>query len=249
MAAADAILKVGDKAITQSDVIARAKITGAFADTALCLARDAAAAQAAEELGIKVETQELQAAYDDFRRTCNLHKSKDTQDWLQRCNLKVEDIECFLESGLLRQKLAKELVSDEEVKSYYAQNPREFEYARVSQIVVKDKNAAEELALSLREEGEDFCDLAREHSIDQETRCGGGFRGMVTREDTQDLPADVADRVFSSKPGELVGPFQSNGACYLVRVEECGRLKLDQNLQGRIRATLCEDTLEERSGT
>ena len=35
-------------------------------------------------------------------------------------------------------------------------------------LVVADKNAAEELALSLTEEGEDFAKLARQHSIDDQ---------------------------------------------------------------------------------
>jgi hypothetical protein len=62
------------------------------------------------------------------------------------------------------------------------------------------------------------------------------------------LPQDVADRIFSAKAGEIVGPFQSNGVACIVRVEECGRLKLDKPLRERIRATLCEEALAERSG-
>jgi parvulin-like peptidyl-prolyl isomerase len=248
MAASDPVLKVGGKQITLSDVVARAKISGAFADTALELARDAAAAGAAKDLGIKIDDQELQAAYDEFRRACQLYKAKDTQAWLEQSGLKVEDIEQYLEAGLLRGKIAEELVPDEQVKGYYAQNPREFEYARVSHIVVKDRNAAQELALSLKEEGEDFADLARTHSSDEETRCGGGYRGLVTRDNTLGLAEDVADRIFAAKAGEVVGPFQSNGVACIVRVEECGRLPLDESLRNRIRATLCEQTLAERSG-
>jgi parvulin-like peptidyl-prolyl isomerase len=248
MAASDAVLKTCGKTVTLADVTARAKITGAFAETALQLARDVAATSAAQELGISVDTKELQSAYDDFRRACNLHKAKDTQAWLERSGLKAEDIENYLEAGLLREKIAQKLVPDEQVNGYYAQNPREFEYARVSHIVVKDRNAAQELALSLKEEGEDFADLARKHSTDQETRCGGGYRGLVTRDNTLGLAEDVADRIFAAKQGEIVGPFQSNGVACIVRVEECGRLPLDQGLRQRIRATLCEETLAERSG-
>jgi len=248
MATKDAVCQVEDKTITQADVIARAKITGAYADTALALARDAAACKVADDLGIKISDEELQSAYDDFRRACDLHKAKDTEAWLKRSGLTVEDIECYLEAGLLRQRLASELVPKEEVESYYAQNPREFEFARVSQIEVKDQSAAEELALSLREEGEDFATLARKHSIDPQTRCGGGYRGLVTRDEAQNLPEDIADRIFSANPGEIVGPFASNGSSYVVRIEECGRLPLDESLRSRIQATLCEEILAERSG-
>jgi parvulin-like peptidyl-prolyl isomerase len=248
MASSDAVLKVGGKTITLADVIARAKINGTFAQTAFELARDAAATQAAKDLDVTIDDKELQKAYDDFRRACQLHKAKDTQAWLERSQLKVEDIENYLEANLLRPKIAQELVKDDQVDSYFAQNPREFEYARVSQIVVKDRSAAEELALSLKEEDEDFASLARNHSTDEATRCGGGFRGLVTRDETGGLPQDVADRIFSAKAGEIVGPFQSNGVACIVRVEECGRLKLDKPLRERIRATLCEEALAERSG-
>ncbi len=248
MASSDPVLKVGGKDITLADVVARAKITGAFADTALELARDAAAASAAKDLGVKVDDQELQSAYDDFRRACQLYKAKDTQAWLERSGLKVEDVESFLEAGLLRSKIADELVPDGQVDRYYAENPREFEYARVSHIVVKDQSAAEELSLSLKEEGEDFAGLARAHSLDQETRCGGGFRGLVTRDNTLGLTEDVADRIFSAKTGQVVGPFQSNGVACIVRIEESGRLPLDDELRSRIRTNLCEEALAEKSG-
>jgi parvulin-like peptidyl-prolyl isomerase len=248
MAPSDPVLKVGGKNITQADVVARAKITGAYAETTLELARDAAAASAAKELGVKIDDKELQSAYDDFRRACQLYKAKDTEAWLQQSGLKVEDIENYLEAGLLREKIAQKLVPDAQVDRYYAENPREFEYARVSHIVVKDRSAAEELALSLREEGEDFTKLAKSHSQDEETRCGGGYRGLVTRDNTLGLAEDVADRIFAAKAGDVVGPFQSNGVCCLVRIEESGRLPLDQDLRGRIRAELCEETLAEKSG-
>lgn len=248
MATTEIVLKVDGKGITQAAVVARSKISGAFAETAMALARDAAASKAAADLDVTVGDQELQAAYDDFRRECGLHKAQDTQSWLKRSGLTVEDIECYLEAGLLREKIADELVSGEDVAGYYAQNPREFEFARVSEIVVKDKNAAEELSLSLREEGEDFPALARRHSTDAATRCGGGYRGLVTRDETLNLPEDIADRIFSADAGEIVGPFQSNGSCCIVRIEECGRLPLDERLRGRIQATLCEEVLQERSG-
>jgi parvulin-like peptidyl-prolyl isomerase len=247
MANSDAVAKVGGKTITLADVIARAKINGTFAQTVLELARDAAATDAGKSLGAKVDDKELQQAYDDFRRACQLHKAKDTQAWLERSGLKAEDIENYLEASLLRPKIAQQLVPDDQVDGYYAQNPREFEYARVSQIVVKDRSAAEELSLSLKEEGEDFASLARTHSTDEATRCGGGFRGLVTRDETLGLPDDVADRIFSARAGNLVGPFQSNGVACIVRVEECGRLPLDKSLRERIRSTLCEEVLAERS--
>ena len=106
MASSDAVLKVGGKTITLADVIARAKINGTFAQTAFELARDAAATQAAKDLDVTIDDKELQKAYDDFRRACQLHKAKDTQAWLERSQLKVEDIENYLEANLLRPKIA-----------------------------------------------------------------------------------------------------------------------------------------------
>ena len=247
MTTTDSVLEVGGKTITQANVIARLKITGVFAETALGLARDAAAAAAAGDLEVSIPDEELQAAYDDFRRECNMLGASETEAWLEQSGLTIEDVEAYLEAGLLRQKLAKELISDEKIDSYFAQNPSEFDYAKVSHIVVGDKNAAEELSLSLKEEGEDFAALARTHSIDKATSCGGGFRGLVTRDDTLDLPEDVADRIFSAAAGDIVGPFESNGSSCLVRVEESGRLPLDDSLRDRIRSTLCEELLAEKS--
>ena len=77
---------------------------------------------------------------------------------------------------------------------------------------------------------------------------GGGFRGLVTRDHTGGLSEEVADRIFAAKPGDIVGPFQSDGVACIVRVEESGRLPLDGPMRQSIRTSLGEQALAERAG-
>ena len=248
MALSDPVANVCGKCVTEHDVVARLKITGLFGQAAVQLARDTALLHTADELDIHVSDQELQEAYDDFRRANNLHKAADTEAWLKQLGLAIEEVEGYLEADLLHEKVAARLVTAEQVEKYYAEHPDEFEFARVSQIVIADKNAAEELLLSLREEGEEFAALARQHSIDKQSAPGGGYRGLVTRGDTGDLPGDVADRIFSADAGSVAGPFEVGGGWCLVRIEESGRLPLDDSLKHDITLTLADRMLSEKHG-
>jgi len=248
MATSELTHEIGQQKISDGDVLKRLKITGLFNEALGSLVRDRAAQQAAATAGVSVSDDELQAAFDDFRCSLDLHKAADTTGWIEAQGLSVEDVEDYLETGLLRQKLAEKLVTDEQVDADYAQNPKQFEFARVSHIVVADKGAGEELVMSIREDGEDFAAVARKHSVDEATRVGGGYRGLVTRGNTQGLADDVADRIFSAEVGEVVGPFESDDTYCIVRVEENGRRPLDDELRASIRASLCEQMLAEKVG-
>lgn len=232
--------------VGRDDVEARLKIKGIWAAAEEELAADAVAAQAAAREGLAVSDAELQEAFDDFRRSLGLHKADDTNRWLREQGLRTEQVEAYVEALVVADKLAASRVDDRQVESFYAQNPARFEYARVSRIVVADQGAANELALSLREEGEDFARLARSHSLDLETRIGGGFVGLITRDDTGGLPQADADRLFAAKAGEVVGPIRLENNYCLVRVEETGRRELDDGLRADIRAALYRQWLAEQ---
>ena len=90
--------------------------------------------------------------------------------------------------------------------------------------------------------------MARKHTLDETTRMGGGFLGMVNRDDAAGLPTNVADRIFAATPGEVIGPFQSGDGFFLVRVEEVGRRPLDEDLRRDLRPQLYGQWLEARNG-
>lgn len=239
--------EVAGRQITQCDVTTRLQLSGAWFDALSEIEDEALAAQAAAQEGLTVSDAELQNAVDEYRLSRELEKADDTHCWLESIGLSIEDVEQFLEADVLQSKLAEKLIDDAKIESHYNQNPKDFEYARVSHIVTEEKGAAEELALSAREEGEDFAQLARDHSLDESTRTGGGFLGLVTRAETSGLSDDVADRIFAATAGDVIGPFDAGNGQILVRIEEVGRLPLDDDLRCEVRQQLFGQWLAEKS--
>lgn len=248
MAQQHIVKDVAGQRITEADVISRLKLSGAWHTAVVELAQEAVVAQAARKEGVSASDSELQEEFDHFRADRELFKAEDTHGWLQSEGLTVEQVETCLEADILGSKLAGRLITDDEIERYYNENLRDFDYARISQIVVPKEGAAQELALSAREEGEDFARLARQHSIDETTRLGGGYLGLVTRDDTAGLPAETAERIFAASPGEIIGPFDLRDAWCVVRVEETGRWELDDDLREILRQQLFGDWLAEKAG-
>lgn len=226
-------------ATQQDEIVARLKLNGAWFAAEAELAEEKLVAKVSADEGITVSDEELQQEFDGFRDSQELHKAEDTHKWLELSGLTVEQVESWLESGIQQAKLADKLIEDGQIEAYYSQNPNEFEYAQISQLVVADAGAAGELAISIRDEGEDFAKLAKQHSLDQSTRQGGGFLGLISREDAGGLPGDVADRIFAAAVGEVIGPFELPGEVHcLVRVEEVGRGELDDDVRASLRDQL-----------
>lgn len=234
--------------VSQDDVIARLKLSGAWFETIAELEEDALVAKVAADEGVEVTDDELQEEFDALRRDMDLLKADDTQKFLESTGLTVEQVESMLEAAILRGKLAEKLVDDQQIESYFNQNPNEFEFADISQIAVADAGAAGELVLSIREEGEDFEELAEKHSLDEATNDNGGYVGLISRQEASDLPGDVCDRIFAASPGEVIGPFEIPGGAHLIiRVEEVGRYELDDDLREVLRQSLFDAKMAELS--
>jgi parvulin-like peptidyl-prolyl isomerase len=243
-----AVPQAAGRQIAQKDLEGRLKLAGDWDGARAELEEEATLKEVASQQGLTVADAELQQAFDRFRASREMYKADDTRSWLQSTGLTIEQVEAALEGEILAEKVAGKVITDRQVDSYYNENPTEFQYARVSQIVTADKGAAEELALSARDDGQDFAKMARQHSKDASTRCGGGFFGLITREDAAGLPRELSDRIFAAKTGEVVGPFQVADAYYLLKVEEVGRRPLDDDLRVSLRQQLFGDWMEKRSG-
>lgn len=236
-------------AAQSEEIVARLKLSGAWFDAASELADEKLLLKVAGDEGISVSDEELQAEFDEYRRERELHKAEDTNRWLEESGVTIEQVESHLEAEILGAKLADKLIDDAQIDAYYNQNPNEFEYAQISQLAVADAGAADEIALSIREEGEDFAKLAKQHSLDAPTKLGGGFVGFINREEAGGLPGDAADRIFSASAGDVIGPIALPGDVYcLIQVEEVGRSELDDDLRAELRQQLFNEKMSEIAG-
>jgi len=94
------------------------------------------------------------------------------------------------------------------------------------------------------EAGEDFADLAREVSLDRESKEKGGDLGWVPR----GVMASGLDYVaFELNPGDVSQPLQTGeGGCYLLMVsEKADARELDERSLQRLRDRALEDWLSE----
>lgn len=115
----------------------------------------------------------------------------------------------------MREKLAHDAVNDAAVQKYYEENKDRFTKPEVHarQIQVADETLARELGERLKK-GEDFAQLAKDHSTDQLSKRVGGDVGWF-HEHENPLYGDAA---FGAPVGTIVGPIQSRVGWHIVEV-------------------------------
>jgi parvulin-like peptidyl-prolyl isomerase len=192
--------------------------------------------------GLAVSDAELQQAADRFRHRHGLLGAEQTRQWLAREGLTVEDFEADLERDLRLAKLKRHLTEPHVADRFNAEGDR-YGRAALRQIVVASEGTARELLAQVTEEGQDFAELARKHSLHGPSRLAGGSLGVVAR---YALPADVAEAVFAASPGDVVGPLPGLDGFRLILVEELLPPELDDETRAVIRQDLFDAWLKDQ---
>jgi parvulin-like peptidyl-prolyl isomerase len=212
----------------------------------LPLLKEAAAEQvllqhAARE-GLAVSDAELQQAADRFRHRHGLTGAGQTHQWLTREGLTVQDFEAGLERDLLLAKVEGHLTEPQVADRFNAHRDR-YARARLRHIVVASEGTARELLAQVADEGRDFGELARAHSLDDASRQAGGSLGTVPR---SALPAAIAEAVFRARPGAVVGPVATGRGFALFLVEDLLPADLDEATAALIGRELFDAWLAEQ---
>jgi len=162
----------------------------------------------------------------------------------------VEDLERQIHLNRLVRALAGDgiEVTEDEIRSYFDENRERLakpEQVRARHILVE----TEEEARELRERyltGEDFAELAREHSIDRGSANLGGDLGWFGR---GVMVQPFEEAAFSLEPGQISEPVQSPFGYHLILVEEReegAEAVLDEATRDSIREQLWEEKLSQR---
>lgn len=172
--------------------------------------------QAAEERGITVTPEEIQAEADRLRHEKRLEKAADTLAWLADQAISADDWEAGIREHLLAKKLSEYLFS-KEAEKFFAQNRLDFEQILLYQIIVPYEKLAQELFYQISEKEISFYEAAHFYDIEERRRHHCGCEGKLYR---WNLKPDIAAVVFSARIGEVIPPITTEQGSHLLLVEE-----------------------------
>lgn len=233
-AAKQVLLKLNDAEITANDVLIQLKATGAFKDALQEVIEGKAIQQYAEKIDKALTDKELQDAANEARRSLGLYTAKDTEAYVTKIGLTIDQWIDHLERNETRKKVMKDVITDELVENYFNENRTAYKTVYLSKIVVDDEDTADEVFTQITEEDEDFHALASKFSVDEETKRSAGSLGKTHR---ADLPPDAAGRVFAAEPETVLAPMEIDGQYVIFRVDAIDE-ELTEDLKKEIREGL-----------
>ncbi|PLX77944.1 MAG: peptidylprolyl isomerase [Desulfuromonas sp.] len=212
--------------------------------------------QEAELRGVLVGADELGEAIAFYRQD---YPEDSFDAMLKERGLTLAAWQHELEESLTMEKLLEEVVyrdlevSDREISAYYKANREAFnrpEQVRVRQILVADEAEGHRL-LGLLRKGENFANVARQHSLSPDAEQGGDL-GFFSR---GEMPAAFDAVVFDLPVGRLSELVQSEYGSHLFLVEEkrkpaqLGKAEASAEIRGLLerqkRETIYLDWLQE----
>lgn len=137
--------------------------------------------------------------------------------------------------------------TDGDARTYYDSHKKEMvspEQRQLSNIVVKTRQEADQVLLQAQS-GTDFATLARQRSLDGQSKAKGGDLGMVS---ARELDAGYARAAFAAKPNTLFGPVQTGygwNVGKVSKVQPAVPLSFDQ-LKQNIKVKLDNDATLKR---
>lgn len=208
VAAAGVVARVGERAITESQVraeIARLRQTDDIGDALKTLT-----AVGRQQIVDEMVRRELltQAASRD-----GLADRADVKAAIARATADI------LADAYQRDERAKADVSDEALHAYYAAHASDFQTGgrvRARHIVFGDQASAVAARAELAA-GADFARVARERSLDPYTRDKSGELGWIPR---GVMVKPFEDALFALRAGEISAPVESSKGFHLIQVEE-----------------------------
>ncbi|MDZ8106224.1 MAG: peptidylprolyl isomerase [Nostoc sp. DedQUE12a] len=197
----------------------------------------------AEEIGIKVEPQELQQAADNFRLINKLWNSTNTWSWLQKHCLSLDEFEELVHIRVLSSKLAQHLFAHK-VEPFFVENQLNYAQIVMYEVVFDDEDLATELFYAIQEGEMNFHEVAHQYIQDIELRRSGGYRGKLSR---LNLKPEISTAVFAATPPQLLAPIVTSKGIHLIFVEEIIQPKLTQLLRQKILSDLFLEWLNKQT--
>jgi len=241
----DVLIVVNGTRIKVEDAIVHLKAQGVFREIVCRLVEQEVVSTKSRELGIEISDAELYDFVSAKRRYAGLARAEDMNEYCRNNGITVEQWNKIARSELLLRKTRTQVVSEEAVLNYFNSNKEQMKMVSVSRIVSREADIANELKERVRNLSENFSDLARRDSIEENTRMAGGYLGTIRR---GMLPRKVDDAIFSTEVNEVCGPFSENGRWTIYRVNGVREPRLDEALKKEIADRLFKAWLQQAIG-
>jgi parvulin-like peptidyl-prolyl isomerase len=216
--------------ITQSDILQQIKLSCKIPELVEQIISRKVIINAAEEVGIKVEIEELQKAADFLRLNNDLTSANDTWKWLEKYGLSIDDFEDIVYTGVVTAKLSQHLFSDQ-IEPFFFENQLNYAGVVMYEVVFNDEDLAIELFYAVKEGEMSFYDVAHQYIQDVELRRKGGYLGVLNR---RDLKPEISAAVFGAKPPQVIKPIITSKGVHLIFVEEIIQPELNDKLRQQI---------------
>ncbi|AHJ26901.1 peptidylprolyl isomerase [Nodularia spumigena CS-584] len=230
--------------ITKEDIIHQVKLSCKIPELVEQIVSRKIILAAAEEAGIKVDTEELQKAANLLRLQNQLTSAEDTWKWLEKHGLSIDEFEEIVYINIMIGKLSQHLFADK-IEPYFFENQLNYAGVVMYEVVLDDEDLALELFYAIKEGEMSFYDVAHQYIQDVELRRKGGYLGVLRR---QDLKPEISAAVFGAKPPQLLKPIVTANDVRLIFVEEIIQPELDDKLRFQILSDLFSGWLKHQIG-
>lgn len=239
------LAKIDDEDIGTNDFVRFLRLNRKFDQLLEDMLIDRLTVHGAKKQGISVSTEDIQEKFDQIRRVQGLHRAKATTEFLENLGISLDEFEDFLCNTLYVEKLIASITTDAAVKEYFGLNSPDFDSMEVGHILMDSEGKAREIVALLEDDPDSFSELAKEHSLDPETRENGGVIGVVTR---GSLHGEIEAKVFSAEKGAILGPFARNDdqLFEIFTVIDKHHASLDGSTAKQVREKIYDDWLSEK---
>ncbi|MEO1431100.1 MAG: peptidylprolyl isomerase [Cyanobacteria bacterium J06633_8] len=228
--------------ITNEDILEQVKLSCKIPEIVEDIVTRKVVENAITEAGIKIEDEELQEAADKYRFMYQLESVKDTEEWLEKNHLSLDDFEKVIYNKLLNTKLAVHLFADK-IEPYFYENQLNYSGVVMYEIVLDDEDLAMELFYAVKEGEMSFYDVAHKYIQDKELARKGGYQGIMRR---KDLKPEISAAVFDTKPPQLIKPIVTSKGVHLILVDKLIKAELNNFIRNTIASDLFNEWLKKQ---
>lgn len=228
--------------ITNEDILQQVKLSGKIPEILEEVTKQKILKNAADEIGLQIDEQELQKVADKFRLANQLQTVDNTYNWLKKQGLSLEDFENMLYQELISAKLQAHLFSGK-LNSYFMENQLKYIEVILYEVIFEDEDLAMELFFSIQEGEISFYDVAHQYIQDQELRRKGGYCGRLKR---QNLKPEISSAVFASNPPQLLKPIITSKGVHLILVEEIIQPQLNEEIGRQILSEMFDQWIQQQ---